>query len=318
MNMTLSVQTPITEILESADLPTPSAIAVMVLECKSDPDWSLPQVTNIVRNDQALVARLTQAAASLIPNRQPESVEEAITWIGRNATASIALSTFLKRTPSSHQAATSTWRRRFWQRAVIQGTTASVLATSIGDDPGRYFLSGLMSNVGALTLLQTRPKEYAAMLAKHSTSFSQLRQAELHSFGFTHTELSQALLQRWGIHDSISDALDEDRSSAVYLLTEPQPAPEALRLTAAVYIASRIAALYDGEPPSNGSVVIESLTRKYFHQRLEFVLKETFAELCQIGPALGIDCNRLKSPEALRAQAEDGLSAFLTGGFSPD
>lgn len=309
----------ITEFLESADLQTPSVVGLMILKCVSCPDWSLEQLTSIVRTDQAIAAKLAQAATKQMGNRQPASIEESIMWVGSKTFVRIALSAFLKQSSHSEQSPSAVWRKRYWHRSIIQATTASVLATAVGDNAGRFFLTGLMFNVGTMALLQTHPKEYATLLSHHETSPIELRQAEMRLFGSTQLALSRALVRKWGIHQSVADALDEHYASAVSLLTEPLESDETLRLTAACYIGSQVAALYDGESPSNGSIVIESLTRKYFQQDFDFVLQQTADELSQTGAFLDIDYNRLKSPAALKTQAEDEFSSFLTdGGFRPD
>lgn len=147
-------------------LPTLPAVAVRLLNVFSDPDVPLSKVAEIVQYDPAVTAKLLRSASSsLMGSSKPVTdLRRALSLLGIKKVTSLALCFSLcegSMTPGPF----AKLYRKVWLRAVVQAQAAGDLAAMIAPDrQAEFFSAGLLSEIGPLAILKTRPNEFPEFL----------------------------------------------------------------------------------------------------------------------------------------------------------
>ena len=173
------------------------------------PLTSTSEMAEIIGRDPALAARLLSAVNSPyygLPN-PVSSLDKAVAMVGTNQLRFLAISTVVVNHFSNLPNALVTMDT-FWRHSFTCAVAARTLAEHLGDrDKERFFLSGLLHDIGALLLYTTLPT-----LAKESILYARKKnlpifQAERAIIGFDHAEAGAALLHRWNLPEDIIAAV---------------------------------------------------------------------------------------------------------------
>jgi diguanylate cyclase (GGDEF)-like protein len=181
-------------------LPTLPAVAVRLLNVFSDPDVPLGKVAEIVQFDPAVTAKLLRAASSAGAGggKPVTDIRRALNVLGTKKVTSLALC-FTLCESSMTPGPFSKLYRKVWLRAVVQAQAASDIAALVAAArQSEFFSAGLLSEIGPLAILKTRPNEFPEFLkAEESTPTDYT----------TGTELSAAILAHWQMPASFCDAV---------------------------------------------------------------------------------------------------------------
>ncbi len=213
-------------------LPTLPAVAVRLLNCFSDPEVSLAKVAEIVQFDPAVTAKLLRAAssASMGATKPVTDVRRALNILGIKRVTSLALCFSLcegSMTPGPF----SKLYRKVWLRAVVQAQAASdIAARTAPPRQAEFFSAGLLSEIGPLAILKSRPNEFPEFLKAEDS------QPTDYSTG---TELSAAILAHWQMPAAFCDAV-RNRWRAIDELQQIPPQTDVL-LSHAAALASATA-----------------------------------------------------------------------------
>ena len=175
----------------------------------ADPRTSLDRVGEIIEADVDLTARLVRIANSPFygfPNRI-ETIVEATTLIGLEQIRDLAAATmvleFFQGVPSALLDLES-----FWQHSLACGISARVLACQRrNSQPERFFLAGLLHDVGRLVICLRAPEQLSAVFARRDATGQTLRETEASVFGVDHAEIGGALLEFWRFPAAIADTV---------------------------------------------------------------------------------------------------------------
>src|SRR5688572_30079637 len=82
------------KLLANPRLPTLPAVAMRILELTSNPRIDMAQVSNVIRNDQALSVKVLRTVNSSYYglSKQCTTIRQAIVYLGLNAVKTLALS----------------------------------------------------------------------------------------------------------------------------------------------------------------------------------------------------------------------------------
>ncbi|WP_245537320.1 HDOD domain-containing protein [Thiocystis violascens] len=191
-----------TGILERlGELPSLPAVYRRVRDALDDPDGSLESVARLIEADPSMTARVLRIANSslyALPGKV-DTVLRALTIIGATETRQLVLAT----------AVISVFRdlplgavsmRSFWEHSIACGIAARAMARNQRlDDPERYYLAGLLHDIGRLPLFILEPHAMSRALQAHRERQGHLWEFERQLFGLTHAELGAELLKRWEI-----------------------------------------------------------------------------------------------------------------------
>src|SRR5690606_35233625 len=89
--------------------------------------------------------------------------------------------------------------RQFWEHSLYTGVVARVLARHHrAPNTERFFVSGLLHDIGSLVLYHQRPEQSRAALER-ARAGQPLHQAEQEIFGFDHSDVGAELMQAWNL-----------------------------------------------------------------------------------------------------------------------
>ena len=187
-----------------SSLPT---IYTRLLAALDEPRVSTAQIAEIIASDSALTARLLRLVNSAFyafPSRI-ETVQQAVFLVGTRQIHDLALATYVLRVFTGIPPELVEMES-FWQHSIATGLTARALAMHRKEpDAERFFVAGILHDLGRLLLFEGRPDEARAALLRSRTRDEPLEIAERAIIGYDHSEAGNALLEAWNLHEDLRD-----------------------------------------------------------------------------------------------------------------
>ncbi len=194
--------------------PPPLPQAFLALRrAAEDPYSTVASLAGIIAMDPSLasyVLRLANSALYSLPYRV-ETVSRAIGCIGlseiQTMAAGAALGRLFKEPPRPDILAMPD----FWRHAAAVGLLARTLAERInGQSRERYFVAGLLHDMGKLLLAIAEPDLAAMALARavaDPSCPSPIASAEQEVLGFDHATLGGRVCRKWQLPESLTEAV---------------------------------------------------------------------------------------------------------------
>lgn len=217
--------------------PELASLPEMVLrlhEVIRDPRATPARAAEVVGSDPGLAARLLRLVNSALyaPVRPIEDLTRAVTMVGVRQLSTLAMglavSRIFKDIPPSVADV-----RGLWEHAVAVAHGARLLAALRNyADKERYFLFGLLHDVGRLAMFRNAPELSAAMAFQALEEGVSLRDVENRVLGFDHAAVGGALMRAWNLPPVLRRAVEAHH--------QPEEAPD-LPEASAVHIADFLA-----------------------------------------------------------------------------
>lgn len=172
----------------------------------NNPEASLDDIAGIVSNDTTLSAKVLQLVnSSFYSLRQKvDTLTWALALIGTNQLMTIvsgvsAVSLF-KNIPSQMINMVS-----FWEHSIACGTAARLLSSYFPRqmEAERFFVAGLLHDIGRLILVQNLPGHYFEILEQVRREEIFLFTAEEQRFGADHSVIGAALAHHWNLPEGL-------------------------------------------------------------------------------------------------------------------
>lgn len=191
-----------TEIIARLDqLPSLPTVYQRAREILDDPEGPLEAVAQVIASDSAMTLRLLRVANSALYGLPTKvaSVPQALTIIGAAETHSLILATALLSV--FHQLPLgAVSMRSFWEHSIASAVAARTIARRAGlGSPERFYLAGLLHDIGRLPLFILEPQTMGVVLQAHRERQGHLWELERQLFATTHAEIGAALMERWQI-----------------------------------------------------------------------------------------------------------------------
>ena len=173
----------------------------------SNPSSSAADITKILRNDQGLIARLLRIANSAFYGfpRRVEGLEEAVRIIGTRQLHDLVLATVVLTQFQGVDAHLVTMRS-FWRHSLACGIAARSFATLRREsNTERFFVAGLLHDIGSLVLYQLLPDRSQAALERHRNTTLSLEDAERATIGCDHGAVGSAIMSLWRLPEFFKD-----------------------------------------------------------------------------------------------------------------
>jgi putative nucleotidyltransferase with HDIG domain len=168
-------------------------------EVLNSPRSSASHMADVVEKDTSLSAKLLKIVNSAFYSfpSKIDSIRRAITIIGTKELATLALGISaieaFKGIPEE-----LTNMKQFWRHSISCGVFARLLGTYIeGVSTERLFVSGLLHDIGRLVIFRTLPEQSAYSLYLSIKEGIPLHESEERVFGFEHSEVGSALMEKW-------------------------------------------------------------------------------------------------------------------------
>ncbi len=205
--MAISAENIIKRVGTVASLPQ---IFIKVEETLNNPAASNLHLAKIIEEDPSLTGRLLRLANSAYYgfSAKIETVNHAITALGTQQLRELVLACsvlkLFKDLPDDLVNMES-----FWRHSIACGVTARAIASLRFDtNIERYFVAGLLHDIGRLILFMQKPEEMLALIQQSQKQQQLLFRLERDSLGFTHAKLGGLLLKKWELAPRLIEAVE--------------------------------------------------------------------------------------------------------------
>jgi putative nucleotidyltransferase with HDIG domain len=195
-------------------LPTLPPVAVRILQLTSNPNAELAPITELLRGDQSLSARILAVASSAMFAGKPmTTLDRAIVTLGFGGLRSIVLAAkvFECFAPRDRKAPTTTFHRsEFWKHSLAVACAARRLAAARKAPavaPDEAYVAGLLHDLGKVALDAVFPKAYERIASQADQTGADIADCEEAILGIAHMRAGKRLAERWGLPQPLQEAI---------------------------------------------------------------------------------------------------------------
>lgn len=202
------------------EMPMLPQVLVRVMQLDDSADNYFEEFERLSKEDPTLAVRVVALAnsAALAPVEPITTIKEALARIGtarvRNLVAALGVQRVFM--PSEEN------QLRLWRHAVTAAVASEHIARIAPElcvDGGTAYLVGLLHDIGRFVMFEHASAELMRVDESNWETPENLVEADLEVFKFTHSELGYLACRRWGLPDTIADAIRRHHSP----IGEPGP-----------------------------------------------------------------------------------------------
>ena len=179
-----------------------------VRDVVDDPDSTMDDLANVLKLDPAISARLLSIVNSPLYGfpKQIDTISRAVNIVGMQAINDLVTATTVGRTFSGMPIQLMDVPM-FWRKSVLCALLAGKIAKSCGiEDSERFFIEGLLRDIGHLVLYQTIPQRAQSALIEAGYLGTSLGEVEQSNIGCDFAEVGAELIRSWGMPVQIEQA----------------------------------------------------------------------------------------------------------------
>jgi putative nucleotidyltransferase with HDIG domain len=193
-------------------------VFMRIREVVSDPTSTVEEATAVIGKDPSLTAKLLKLVNSAfyartlrlsggLPPGQVDTLSRAVLLLGLNQLSTLAMGVsvlpLFKDIPAE-----CIDMRQFWRHSLAVGLMTKLMAARLGDpSPERFFVAGLLHDIGRLVLYKQVPDLAGEALIEAARSNRLLLDVERELLGFDHAVLGGMLLRKWRFPESLEQAV---------------------------------------------------------------------------------------------------------------
>lgn len=274
---------PLEAAVERIKLPTMPQVWMQLREAVADSSTNADDLARIISVDPKLTATVLSLVNSPLFGLpvKVETLTRAVTVLGTKeisglAMCSVLISLFQDVNPDIIDV------RSFWRHCVVTAIMGRNLALFAGyEEPERFFVAGLLHDLGRIALYGSEPELGAMALALESMADMSLVEAEVKVFDFDHAMLGALLLQKWHMPSSVVFAVLSHHSPHECLKSE---VATVTHLANAVVVSLDLGACQEANPPSMGVEAFDRLNMD--PEELVSVVAKMDRQLAEVMPYL--------------------------------
>ena len=192
------------------DLPSLPSSVVAILNVLNNPESSATELSEALRHDQSLTARVLRLVNSAYYGfpRKIDTLRKAVTILGYTSIQNIILVTKIFELIRSGSKEHSLDRKRFWRHTLGCGVTAQTIGAKLGLEGGEeIFLAGLLHDIGKVIFDAFLHEEYSQIIELSRKENILLFEAEKQVLGATHEDLGYWLAEEWNLPLQLTAAI---------------------------------------------------------------------------------------------------------------
>jgi len=229
-------------------LPSLPSVYFQVDRIINHPSSSASDIAKVLGNDQALCARLLRIANSAFygfPQRI-EGVSEAVRIIGTRQLRDLVLATVVLMQFRGIDARLVNMTS-FWRHGLASGIAARAIAAARREsNTERFFVAGLLHDIGSLVLYQVQPALAQAAIERHRSTDLSLETAERLLIGCHHGAVGAVLMSGWKLPHFFQEVAANHHAADVRSLT---PASAVVWLADLLVMALQVGSNGEARPP---------------------------------------------------------------------
>jgi putative nucleotidyltransferase with HDIG domain len=191
-------------------LPTLPTVYGVMTRAMENPLISNEKIAEIISADQSTAFKILKVANSPFYGFRGkiDTVTKAILYLGLNEVKDIVLSLSVTGMFSGSKNTGHLDPKELWAHSIAVGILARMIAQAHGiREVENYFLAGILHDIGKLVLLKYAPNEYKQALSLISQKKCLIREAEIETFGFDHSEIGKILAEKWKLPENIISSI---------------------------------------------------------------------------------------------------------------
>lgn len=180
-----------------------------VRDVVDNPHSTMDELADVIKLDPAISARLLRIVNSPIYGfaKQVDTITRAVNLLGMQAVNDLVTATTVGRTFSGMTMQLMDMSM-FWRKSVLCALLAARIAKSCGiEDSERFFIEGLLRDIGHLVLYQTVPQRAQSALVEAGYLGAALAEVEQSNIGCDFADVGAELIQSWGMPVQIEQAV---------------------------------------------------------------------------------------------------------------
>jgi HD-like signal output (HDOD) protein len=184
-------------------------IFTRINDAVNNPRSSIADIGRVISEDPGLTARLLRIVNSAFYSfpSKIDTISRAVTIVGTQQLRDLALATSVMKVFKGIPEDLMNMEA-FWCHSVGCGITARVLASHRREaNLERYFVTGMLHDIGRLLLFMNLPKQARTALTRCQSSGELLYQVEYEEIGFDHATVGSTLLQAWNLPASLEEVV---------------------------------------------------------------------------------------------------------------
>lgn len=192
-------------------LPAFSPVAVRLLAVLADERTAFKEVARLITLDPVLAGEVLRLANSGLYGRRFEvrSVLQAIAMLGTGILGQIAITAALWRGLPRR---TAPFVRGWWRHSIAAALVAR--DTTKNSSPDFAYTAALLHGVGQLALFEDAAGDYSKLIERVYADNLDLLACERDVFGVDHASLAGALLESWGLPETLVAPVAEHHNSS--------------------------------------------------------------------------------------------------------
>lgn len=243
--MSLTENSILAELKASGNLPSPTGIALTILEMARDPLVSTDELANVLQGDPALTGQVLKYANSAESGARVHviALRDALMRLGLAQVRQLCLSFSILANARSGPCAVFDYER-YWTRSLAMAVSCQAIARLVRTlNPDEGFTCGLLAHIGRLAMASVYPDDYAEILARWNRGTpEELAALEKGVTGLTHTDAAAAILEDWRLPAHVVTAARCQEDGSWITGAPVPPAPDHGRQLGRVLHAAGLAA----------------------------------------------------------------------------
>lgn len=180
-----------------------------VRDVVDNPDSTMDDLARVLKMDPGISARMLKIVNSPLYGfpKQVDTVTRAVNLLGMQAVRDLVTATTIGRSFSGMTVQIMDLSA-YWRKSVLCALMAGKIAKACGiEDSERFFIEGLLRDIGHLVLYQTIPERAQSALVEAGNLGEPLAEVEQANFGCDFTEVGAELIHSWGMPIQIEQAI---------------------------------------------------------------------------------------------------------------
>lgn len=217
------------------DLPSLPMITLQVIKLTDDAKTTIPQISNVISQDQVMAAKILRMANSAYYGfaRSISSITDAIIVLGfksiRDLVFAATMHDFINKELSGYALA----KGELWKHSIVCAMVAAKIAKRVHyNSPDEVFTAGLLHDIGKVILNIYMNDSFELVLQKVNDEKVPFMLAEKDILGFDHAAVGAAVANKWNLPETMVEAIAFHH--------KPLEAPHNKQLAALVHIADII------------------------------------------------------------------------------
>ena len=201
----------IQQILDSAPdaVPLPAA-ATAILQKSSMPNTSGKEISELLKTDTALTARVLRIANSAyygLP-RQVADIDNAVMLLGQRTIRNLVLTATMGGIGSQGVAGYGMGKGELFNHSLVVAQSAQTLSKEVGKSiPAEAYTAGLLHDIGKVVLAQYVEQRIIIIVETAQTTNVSFGEAERQVLGVNHAEVGATLAEKWNLPDFLVGAI---------------------------------------------------------------------------------------------------------------